>query len=61
MDRHPFDPVSFVFGVLFCAAGLIVLSGGSITDEGAVLLPAALIGLGVAVMLRGSGGDDQPE
>lgn len=52
MDRHPFDPVSLVFGLLFATAGLIVLFGGSLVDEGAFLAPVGLIALGVAVLYQ---------
>lgn len=50
MDRHTFDPVSLVFGIVFVIAGIICIAGGEITDEGRFLLPLGLIGLGVAVI-----------
>jgi hypothetical protein len=50
--RHRFDPVSFVLGSVAVGAGLIVLAGGSLVDDAAVLLPAGLIALGVAILLR---------
>ena len=28
MSRHPADPVSLVFGMLFAAVGLVLLTGG---------------------------------
>ena len=52
MARHPFDPVSFVVGVVALAAGVVVLSGGDLTDEARVLLPAGLIALGVALVVN---------
>jgi small-conductance mechanosensitive channel len=52
MDRHPFDPISLVFGLVFLAAGLIAVFDGSIVDDGAFLLPLGLIGLGLAVVLQ---------
>jgi hypothetical protein len=52
MDRHPFDPIALVLGVIFVIAGVIALSGGSILDDGAWLLPVGLIGLGLALLLR---------
>jgi hypothetical protein len=64
VDRHPFDPISLVFGLLFAAAGLMVLLGWSLTDEGAFLAPAGLIALGLALLYqarrRGSAGEDRP-
>jgi hypothetical protein len=52
LDRHPFDPVSLVFGVVFVIAGIICIAGGEVTDEGRFLLPLGLIGLGVAVITQ---------
>jgi hypothetical protein len=52
MTRHPFDPISLVLGVLFVAAGSIVLAGGSLVDDGYLLLPAGLIGLGLALLYQ---------
>ncbi len=52
MDRHPFDPISLVFGLMFVAAGSIVLAGGSLLDDGHLLVPAGLIGLGLALLYR---------
>jgi len=49
------DPVSLVFGLVFVAAGLIVLLGGSLLDDGKLLVPVALIGLGAALFASGSG------
>jgi hypothetical protein len=50
--RHRFDPVSFVLGSMAVAAGVIVLAGGSLLEDAALLLPAGLIALGVALLLR---------
>jgi hypothetical protein len=52
VDRHAFDPVSLVFGLLFLVAGIIAVSGGSIVDDGAWLLPVGLIGLGLALLVQ---------
>jgi hypothetical protein len=52
VDRHRFDPVSLVFGLVFTVAGLVALTGGSVVDDAAFLLPLGLIGLGLAVMLE---------
>jgi hypothetical protein len=48
--RHPFDPVSLVLGTLFCAAGTIVLLGGTLPEESAWLVPVGLLGLGAALL-----------
>ncbi|HEX6418459.1 MAG TPA: hypothetical protein VFZ77_08175 [Acidimicrobiales bacterium] len=55
MTRHPFDPVSFVLGALTLAAGIAVLAGRSLVDEADLLLPAGLVGLGVALLVRVAG------
>ncbi len=52
MASHPFDPVAFVFGGLALTAGVVVLAGGSLTDEARVLLPAGLITFGVAMFVK---------
>jgi hypothetical protein len=54
--RHPFDPVSFVFGGLALVAGIVVLVGGTLIDEARVMLPAGLIALGVALLVKVVGG-----
>ena len=58
--RHRFDPVSFVLGVMALTAGLIVLGGGSLLDDAAVLLPAGLIALGVAILLQVGARREEP-
>ena len=52
VPRHRFDPVALVFGAVFVAAGLIVLAGGELIDEGRALVPAGLIALGVALLVH---------
>jgi hypothetical protein len=52
VDKHPFDPVTFVLGCLALAAGLIVLAGGDLIDNARVLLPCGLIAFGLAVMVK---------
>jgi hypothetical protein len=49
---HRFDPVPFVLGVVAVTSGLVVLAGGSLLDDAAVLFPAGLIALGLALLLR---------
>ncbi len=64
MGSHRFNPVDLVFGLVFAAAGTIVLSGGELIDEGRPLIPAGLIALGVAllaqVVRRARPGDEAP-
>lgn len=52
MHRHPFDPVSFVVGIVFLALGLASL-GGADLGPGTLrwLVPIVLIVLGVALLL----------
>jgi hypothetical protein len=52
VDRHPFDPISLVFGLLLGTAGMIVLLGGSLADDGAFLAPVGLIALGLALLYQ---------
>jgi hypothetical protein len=52
VDKHPFDPVTFVLGCLALAAGVIVLAGGDLIDNARVLLPCGLIAFGLAVMVK---------
>lgn len=71
MRRHPFDPVALVLGALAAAAGLLVLAGRSLAADADVLVPAGLVGLGGALLIRlaaprGGGavppdGDAQPD
>jgi hypothetical protein len=49
-----------VFGGLALAAGFVVLAGGSLTDEARVLLPAGLIALGVALLVKVAGRTSPP-
>jgi hypothetical protein len=44
--------VSLVFGLAFAAAAVIVLAGGELVDDGQFLLPATLLGLGVALLVQ---------
>ncbi|HEY7070988.1 MAG TPA: hypothetical protein VH479_12775 [Acidimicrobiales bacterium] len=55
MDRHSFDPVTFVLGSLALAAGLIVLGGGELIGNARVLVPLGLIAFGLAVLVKLSG------
>jgi hypothetical protein len=44
--------VTLVFGAVFVAAGVIVVAGGELTEEGRALIPAGLIALGVALLVH---------
>jgi len=63
MKRHPFDPISFIFGALLLALGLVVLAGDTTRLLGAWMAPAVIIGLGMLLLFIGwqssrtSGGD----
>jgi hypothetical protein len=53
MARHDFDPLSFVFGLLFVGVGLVLL-GGSPARDGVSLAwtgPAVGVGLGILIVL----------
>ena len=53
MQRHEFDALSFVFGLLFAGAGLVLL-GGRALDAGLALPwagPLIAIGLGIGIVL----------
>ena len=60
--RHPADWSSFVAGVAFVAVGIIALSAGRdrFTDAVVWIWSGALLGLGVALLLRGSAGEHGP-
>ena len=60
--RHPADWSSFVAGVAFVAVGIIALSAGRdrFTDAVVWIWSGALLGLGVALLLRGSGSEHGP-
>lgn len=58
MDDRRFDPISLVFGLVFVAAGLIVLFGGSLLHDGRFLVPTGLIALGAALFVSGRSGED---
>lgn len=53
MRKHAFDGLSFVFGLLFTAAGLVFL-GGRALEAGFALPwagPVIAIGLGIGILL----------
>ena len=66
MSRHPADPVSLVFGMLFAAAGLVLLTGGARALSLAWVGPLTAIALGALLILaarsaRTAPDDQQPE
>jgi branched-subunit amino acid permease len=59
---HPFDPVAFVFGVIFvavAAVGLTDLATITLTDL-RWIGPAALVLVGIVLVISAARGDDQP-
>ncbi len=63
MRRHVFDPVSFVFGMVFATIGLAFLTGR--VDLGDLHLgwiwPVPLIALGLALLLTAHRRDARPD
>ena len=51
MKRHPFDAVSFIFGAVLLAIGVLVAAGDTPRLLGAWLVPAFVIGLGLLLLL----------
>ena len=65
MKAHPFDPVSFAFGLLFLVTGAAFVSGeidlADLTGRGILVLPVLFVGvLLVAVGIRRLLGDRDP-
>ncbi|HEY8548110.1 MAG TPA: hypothetical protein VIL36_23795 [Acidimicrobiales bacterium] len=60
MGERLVDPIALVIGLVFVAAGTVVLLGGSLLDEGRFLVPTGLIALGVALLVSGRAGEDGP-
>jgi hypothetical protein len=65
MTRHPFDGLSFLFGLLFAALGLLLLGGDAVRASVALPWagPIAAIGLGLILVIaarprRDRGTDD---
>jgi hypothetical protein len=56
MKRHPLDPLSLVFGLLFTAIALAFLGGDrSVADLGAAWLwPIPIITIGLLMLLYGA-------
>ena len=53
MQRHPFDPVSLVFGALFAGLGLFLLVSDTwwTTVNAVWLVPVILLAVGAAVLV----------
>ena len=51
MSRHPADPVSLAFGLLFAAIGLMLLSGGAGALSLAWVGPLTAVALGALLIL----------
>ena len=63
MKRHPFDPVAFIFGMIFLAVGIpMAFSDRGLTlFEGRWIAPAVLIIIGVVVLVSTRVGRQQDE
>ena len=53
MKRHPFDPISFIFGAGLLTLGVVVVAGEASQLLTAWLLPAVMIGLGLLLLMVG--------
>ena len=51
MTRHPFDALSFTFGVIMLIAGVMLLSGRPSTDPLEWVGPVAAVGLGLVILV----------
>ena len=59
MQRHDFDPIAFVFGIVFTGLGVLFMTGRpELLNHAQWLWPGLLVLLGLAVLLgtRGRGG-----
>jgi hypothetical protein len=61
LSRHSADPVSFVFGLLFAAIGLVLLSGGNGALSLAWVGPLTAVALGALLILAARSGRTAPE
>ena len=64
MSRHSADPVSLVFGMLFAAIGLVLLTGGDRALSLAWVGPLTAVALGALLIVAARSArpvpDDQP-
>lgn len=51
MRRHAFDALSFVFGLAFAGAGLVLLGGGAIRDGLTLPWTGPAVAIGVAILI----------
>jgi hypothetical protein len=51
MRRHDFDALSFVFGLAFAGAGLVLLGGGAIRDGLVLPWTGPALAIGVAILI----------
>ncbi|MES2210471.1 MAG: hypothetical protein V4515_09845 [Chloroflexota bacterium] len=51
MRRHDFDALSFISGLLFAAAGLVLLGGGAVRDGLALPWAGPIVAIGVAALI----------
>ena len=51
MRSHDFDPLSFTFGLLFAAAGLVLLGGGLVPHSLDIPWVGPVIAIGVGVLI----------
>ncbi|HZD69142.1 MAG TPA: hypothetical protein VFA45_09580 [Actinomycetes bacterium] len=59
MRRHDFDPIAFIFGVVFAGLGVVLMTGRlDLLNHAQWLWPGLLVLLGLAVLVgaRGRGG-----
>jgi hypothetical protein len=59
MSRHPADYLSLTFGVLFAAAGVLLLAGRDVAPSFTWIAPVGIIAVGAVIILaaRSSGAD----
>ena len=57
MQRHRFDPLSFIFGLLFVAVAAVALLGGDliVINDLAWIAPAVLVVAGAVLLLSTAG------
>lgn len=53
MKPHPFDAISFTFGIVLLAVGVLVSAGEVSWLFGGWLMPALIIGAGVLLIFAG--------
>src|SRR6266542_2984654 len=57
LQRHDFDPIAFIFGLLFTGSGILVMIGRfDIFNHARWLWPGLLVLLGIAVLVGALGG-----